>query len=292
MLLVRTAIPLLLISLFTAPSCKRLDVEPDTAKAVKVIGHGGVGFQSPRNQLPHNSLQSAAKAIEFYGAHGVEVDVQMSKSGTLWMYHDLSLETQSDCFGCIIQKTDEELAQCRFKNDVQVNVWNAPFYLTPVDELIARIKNFSELPYLIIDVRSAPICEDMTRDSVLAGTTRGILRARREFGNNDRLYFILRDRALTEKVKKENPEIQILFEAPFNSDNLEFAKQNDVAGLSFNRRAIEKSDVDYMREQGFEVCLFGAKSQSSIAATLNQTPEFIITDNIPLTLSALGSARD
>lgn len=293
MLLVRTAIPLLLISLLTAPSCKRLDVEPESAKSVKVLGHGGVGFQSPRNQLPHNSLQSVIKAVEFYGAHGVEVDVQMSKSGTLWMYHDLTLETQSDCFGCITQKTDEELARCRYKEDVQVNVLNGPYYLAPLKDFIRHVQQYTEKPYLFLDVRTVTVCEGMSRDSILTGTIREILAASREYGNYDRLYLNLRDRVLTENIKTQNPEIKILLETDFvKQADLNFVKQHGLEGMILNNRKTSDVDVRQLHNEGLEVCLFGVKVQDGVVEAINKSPEFIMTDNLPLTINVLNVARD
>lgn len=292
MILVRTVITPLIILLLSASSCNRLDVQPERARKVKVIGHGGVGFQSPRNQLPHNSLQSVTKAVEFYGAHGVEVDVQMSKSGSLWLYHDQTLETQTNCNGCIIQKTDEELEVCRFNNDVYVNAWNKPYFLVKLNELLERFKQYPELPYLFLDVRSAPVCDEVSRDSLLRGMTRELVQFNNEYGNTERLYLTLRDRELIEQVKRQIPEIKILYEAPVGEEQIEFVKVMNLTGMILKERETDREAVEELQKELLEVCLFGVKTQERIVSAVNKTPDFIMPDNIPLTLHVLKAARD
>ncbi len=292
MILVRTVIAPLIFLLLTVSSCHRLDVKPEKAKKVKVIGHGGAGFQSPRNQLPHNSMESGLKAVEFYGAHGVEMDVQLSKSGSFWMYHDLTLETQTQCMGCVIQKTDNQLANCRFNNDVQVNVWNGPYALKPAAKLIHNLNLHKESPVLIIDVRSTPVCSDFDRAQLINQTAEQISFIQNTYNDASKLYFILRDKLLAEQVAGMNAQVQILLEVPFSQTNLEFMKRNGLSGVSFHNRDLQKSQVEHLQNEGFLVCLFGAKTQSSIPQAINKSPDFLITDNIPLTLNVLKAARD
>lgn len=292
MIWVRTAITPLIFLLLTVSSCQRLDIKPEKAKKVKVIGHGGVGFQSPRNQLPHNSLQSVTKAVEFYGAHGVEVDVQLSKSGSLWLYHDQTLETQTNCNGCITQKTDEELEACRFNNDVYVNAWNKPFFLVKLNELSERFRQYPELPYLFLDVRSAPVCDEISPDSLLHGLTRELVQFNNVFRNRERLYLTLRDRELIEHVKYQIPEIKILYEAPAGEEQMEYVKQMNLTGMILKERETALEEVEELQKESLEVCLFGVKTQERVVSAVNKAPDFIMPDNIPLTLHVLKAARD
>lgn len=74
-------------------------------KTTYIIGHRGL----PKH-FPENTALSITQAIE-HGVNAVEFDIQCSKSGTPWVFHDKSLNRLTGQSGLIFEHTDEQLAQ-------------------------------------------------------------------------------------------------------------------------------------------------------------------------------------
>ncbi len=70
-----------------------------------VFGHRGACRYTPENTIP-----SFLQALEM-GAHGVELDVHLSKDGFPVIIHDFSVEKTTDGKGLVVDKTLAELKQ-------------------------------------------------------------------------------------------------------------------------------------------------------------------------------------
>lgn len=70
-----------------------------------IVGHRGFSAA-----FPENTALSVTQAIE-NGVNAVEFDVQCSKDGTPWVFHDETLNRLTGQSGLIYEHTDDELAQ-------------------------------------------------------------------------------------------------------------------------------------------------------------------------------------
>lgn len=70
-----------------------------------VFGHRGACRYTPENTIP-----SFLQALEM-GAHGVELDVHLSKDGVAVVFHDFNLEKTSNGTGLLVDKTLTELKE-------------------------------------------------------------------------------------------------------------------------------------------------------------------------------------
>lgn len=70
-----------------------------------VFGHRGACRYTPENTIP-----SFLQALEM-GAHGVELDVHLSKDGYPVVIHDFSVEKTTDGSGLVVEKTLAELKE-------------------------------------------------------------------------------------------------------------------------------------------------------------------------------------
>ena len=89
--------------------CERIiyDVDnPIVGIPTKVLMHRGNGFNT---DFVENTLPAAAYGLSVLD--GVELDIQMSKEGTLWLDHDNEVK---DCdggvIGCFQDLTDQEIS--------------------------------------------------------------------------------------------------------------------------------------------------------------------------------------
>ncbi len=105
-------LPYLLISTVLFFSCNKQESYP----AVQVFGHAGMGMDIGMSAFHDNSLEAIQLALTLPTMNGVEVDVRMSADGTLWLYHENTLEAHTDGEGCIFETTDVELEKLRYKS--------------------------------------------------------------------------------------------------------------------------------------------------------------------------------
>ena len=88
-------------------SCKKIE---GSSIKIELIGHAGMGLNTVSAVYHNNSKESIQMALSTSGVNAVEIDVQLSKSGSLWAYHDNKLEHSTYTSGCIASLTDEELS--------------------------------------------------------------------------------------------------------------------------------------------------------------------------------------
>ena len=79
--------------------------------STRIIAHGGAG-----SDHPPNSREALLHALAI-GAHGIEMDVQLTADSVLVLFHDQYLDEISTCKGLINSSTWKELKACRVPND-------------------------------------------------------------------------------------------------------------------------------------------------------------------------------
>jgi glycerophosphoryl diester phosphodiesterase len=79
------------------------------------LGHRGSGVSVPGRQLPENSIPSFLRAMQ-HGAHGVELDVEITADGQLVVMHDDTLDRTTTCTGCVSALGFDTLRHCRLRD--------------------------------------------------------------------------------------------------------------------------------------------------------------------------------
>jgi glycerophosphoryl diester phosphodiesterase len=92
-------------------SCRKSEEQ----KKVLVFGHAGMGLSMDNSIYHDNSKEAVLLALNLPTSNGVEVDVRLSKDGTLWLYHDEFLEAESTGFGCVSNLSDVEIDQLNYR---------------------------------------------------------------------------------------------------------------------------------------------------------------------------------
>ncbi len=127
----RVSILIIIISLL---GCNKSSVVTNN---VLVYGHAGLGFDVLNSQYPINSMAAIEHAFNFYNLDGVEVDIQFTKDGAVFLYHDQFLETSTNCAGEIYNLNRSAIVNCRYRKQFQ-NA-NSPF-LIELDSLLNRFQ--------------------------------------------------------------------------------------------------------------------------------------------------------
>lgn len=83
-------------------------------ETVKILGHAATGLNILNSVYHDNSKEAVEFALSIEGCNGVEIDLQLSKDGDLWLYHDEKLETETNGSGCISSLTSAEISELTY----------------------------------------------------------------------------------------------------------------------------------------------------------------------------------
>ena len=118
-------------------------------ESVKILGHAATGLNMLNSVYHDNSKEAVEFALSIEGCDGVEIDLQLSKDGELWLYHDEKLETETNGSGCISSLTSAEISELS--------------YTTFHEERLAKLSSLDFTQFkekeLILDLRQWNFCE-------------------------------------------------------------------------------------------------------------------------------------
>jgi glycerophosphoryl diester phosphodiesterase len=281
----------LLTIIFLVSGCEKVDLNEINnlnGNKITLIGHGGSGFESPQNPLPHDSYSSLIKAVEAYGLEMVEADVQMSADGAIFMYHDNTLESKTDCFGCLFFKDSEVLKNCRYRSSLRSNLFLNE-KLNEVETVLAKFAERAVKPIVIFDIKLAlPECGDFDYNNYRQRFVDEIVRLVTLYDatdwcivESDRFDFLL-------TLKDQLPEIKLSFIASTRTDEMIInVVNNGIYMISSHKDLITGAFIQSIHDNGLRVALYGVKTRSGAVEAINKSPDFIYTDNIILLLEIL-----
>ena len=99
-----------IVILFLFFSCK----EQESFKEVRIVSHAVSGLYNPQSFHIDNTKEALHYVLKFEELEGIEIDVQHSLDGSLWMFHDEVLEDRTSESGRICEKTDVALSQATY----------------------------------------------------------------------------------------------------------------------------------------------------------------------------------
>jgi glycerophosphoryl diester phosphodiesterase len=248
--------------LFLLGSCHKKDKYND----IRIIGHAGSGLATPTSVYNADSQEAVEHAIGMQGIDGVEIDIQCSASGTAWLFHDASLDANTNGSGCINSLTDDYLQTLHFK--------------TLEKEKLVQLKDL-DFPFgerlLFLDVRSLnectghPIDQQMMINAIETALPDGILVT----------------------VITNNPDWvhdfylkgwKVYFDVRDVSGYLNGGVMDETAGLCIRNAEISKNQVEDMHSSGKEVIIFEARSPKGIRSALKKFPDYLLADDLKATL--------
>ena len=233
---------------------------------IEVIGHGGNGLDNLNTHYHDNSLESIQLALEIEGCDGVELDVQISKDGTLWLFHDEFIDGETDGSGCIPSCTDLYLSSLT--------------YSTMNSEKLLRLE---EIPsnYLVgkivyIDTR------------IINGCTNGVIdvdqylikiNAFQNVNPTTEIIICTGSLAWLDEFNNAGYRVmpQITSMAMYENLLLSFSIFH---GVVVSNADIKKEDVSLIHADGKEVVIFEMRSALGIRRAFKKMPDAVMTDNI------------
>jgi len=275
----------IVVLLALASGCQKDEnATPPKETSVVFLGHKGSGNSSINPSTIENTLPAVQKGL--ITLPGVELDVQMSLDGTIWLFHDTNLATTS-CTPMpsktIILSYDTDLAKIKicssqaqdrlYKLSEVVNYWNqasVPFYIS------LHIK----LDFPADSMNKPVIGGEAVYLSKLAGNLAKILPSVKDPG---KIILEVYDATFCKKIQSLIPGIKVCL-----IKEVTFPKQiNDALALGydgvsciFDEPTLTVAEVARAQNSGLIVQLWTPDSKEELTAAHNFQPDFIQTNNM------------
>ncbi|AEA45257.1 glycerophosphodiester phosphodiesterase [Fluviicola taffensis] len=250
--------------LFSTACRKSENRFPDT----KIGGHACAGLSVSNNNYHDNSLEAYKYARSFEGVEVIEVDVQLSKNGTLWLFHDRELSDQSSGTGAVAQVEDSYLSTLKYRSLEKEK-------LIRLEDLPADLKGLT----LQLDLKES----DGTTSGFIDSTTllQALIQAQSYFSNGNLEIisnsgrFVPTMKSLGFTVYLDAINAAYFFNHPMNTY---------ADGASFRNSEITDSDVNSIKFAGKKVIIYDVRSATGIVSAFEKKPTVLLTDDIKATL--------
>jgi len=281
----------LLMSFFSSLASCRLPAKPLPANQQPlVIGHAGSGFMTPLmpfNPLPANSMASIKLALA-HGADGVEVDLQLSQDSVVMLYHDQTLESNTNGQGCVYELPAAAVQQLKYKGGWFYDLWHNERSVT-LQTLLDTLSKRPSLPHLHFDLHETNSCnveQPLGRASALARAL-GRLLAQYPWPP-ERLLVITMNQSSLAALRRAMPTIPVGLEITEDfGKQFVVAKSEKVQAIVVSRNLITPERTVQARAAGLQIITFGGRSKGTIQRLLESQPDAIQVDNVPNMLTLL-----
>ena len=277
---------LVFATIFLVSGCQKVDLNEINnlnGNQISIIGHGGIGFESLQNPLPHNSYSSVVKAVEAYGVEGVEVDIQLSSDGVLFMYHDNTLESLTDCAGCVLFNASEVLKNCRYRSSIRSNLFLNET-LSPIEDIFKKFVEWPVQPILILDIKEAmPTCGAFVFEDYVQKIVDEIARLIIKYNALDWIIVEAEKMVFLRALQEKLPTIRLSFIPNYHlEEEVVDAAENGIYLISCRNDLITKEFSNFIHANGLRVAIYSVRTREGTIRAINKSPDFIYTDNIIL----------
>lgn len=268
---------ILAIVFITVFSCEKKENVIET----KVLCHrgSGIGFSYINGDTIY---ENTLEAVKYGFAHydGVEIDIQKSKSGTLWVFHNSDLfHADSSTAICVPSSTDEQIRNLNLE---------LPHFqkLCTLEEVLAYRSILKESKYISLDIKGyfEVNCiegRNVSKEYQMA-TAQEIVRLIEKFNLQN---FVLVETDYLDvltKVKELNSDISC-FVLGYNSFDKRFEKAEEinVNGLSFNFRdsSLTAEAINKLHSEDMKIQVWTITSEKELIKAKALKVDFIQTDN-------------
>ena len=274
-----------LTCLLTFTQCKKTDVTVTPLNLdVVFFGHKGGGNNSYNPNFIENTLPSVQDGLK--SMNGVEVDVQMSLDGTLWLFHHPDIGEMS-CLAnyhhSLITLKDSEIEKIQvcsgtkqsriYKLKELVDFWNSSSNGFPISMHIKLDQTRDTLNHPLVGGESAYLLKVADNLKVVFAT----------MNHQDQLFCEVFDSAFRNKIHATIPGLKVclLKEVPF-PQQVDEAISSGYDGVSsgFDSALISAAEVKRARDNGLVVQLWTPETKAEIIQAYLLKPNQIQTDNM------------
>ncbi len=260
------------------PSCAEEQHEELPPAETKILGHRGSGANT-FSGYQENTYHSVKNA--FQKLHGAEIDIQCSKDGTIWLYHDAGLPENDLKLTCIPQASDEEL--------IEIAKQDTLFTFTKLEEIFELITQMEKKPVVSLDVKGHFPNNCFDNDNapreyfdMLAHSLSGLLN---EYDVNECVMVETDYTYFLDKIISLEPQTKCFLLGYSNfKERMELALTKSYHGISYNfgDQDLTAENIKLARQKGLKIQLWTIYTEEDFKRALSWGPDFIQTGNVEL----------
>jgi glycerophosphoryl diester phosphodiesterase len=241
-------------------SCRKKEQYDD----VKLIGHAASGLDSGTSPYHDNSQEAIDYAVDLEGIDGVEIDLQCSASGSIWLFHNTTLNDATNGKGCVNSVTDDYLSGLSYSGLEHESLLKLADLDFPFGTKICffDIRHYNSCTEQIIDQQTVINAIDAAISTVSIAEVSVIT-------NNPGWVHAF-------YLKGWN----VYFERSTAGEYLNSAQMAESTGLCIRNSEIDRSGVESVKQAGKEVLIFEVRSPKGIRSGLRKHPDYLMTDNL------------
>ena len=240
-----------------------------------VLGHraNGAKHAHPNEQYAENSLSAIKQGLKIFD--GIEIDIQASADGTLWIYHDPYLPgTES----CIPKSSDSEIEAI----NKELKEYEQMQKLSSIMPIFA--KNKSKTISIDVKVYHQQSCVSgklMPLNYYLnIADSLSLLISKHDLSNN--IIIEAPHFKLLQQIEEQLPVVKTFYLSfgkldPFKEILLE--KHVDGVSIGYKNGAITKNKIDSLHTAGKFIQVWTVNEVDKFKALMDMQPDYIQTDN-------------
>ncbi len=265
---------ILILFLFENCSKPKNSIEPIQTAATKILIHKGGGGK-PFGIYQPNTLDACKEGLKY--ADGIEIDIQKSRDGTAWLFHD---EYFSDC------STDKKIRLPACTDDELKNhaaCVGGDFKMTKLEEVFDYYQSILSDKIIHLDIK--PWLPTIYSDGLgyLNSLADEIIRLSDNYNMTEHLIIECEDAMLLNRFRKHSDKFQLYLDSfgDFNTGMKKAMKEN-YSGVSckVNDDNLTKEMIDKMHRNGLKVDVWTIDDGADINQYISWKADFILTDNI------------
>jgi len=239
-----------------------------TGHDVTALGSGGMGIA---NLYPMNSYESILQCLNL-GAHGTEIDVQMTRDAVLVAYHDEDLSESTQMDGTINSYTWEELEKASYTAGPYTD-----YGLVRLDTLFSKLEKPGDY---IFSFDCKLFAASGSYQTFIENYAAAIISLLDAYGMEGNVLIESQDPAFLEYFKGLKPDYRFYINKASFEDAFHTAQDLGLAGIIMDADNISAEEIAAVHEKGLYVQVWGTDNKGQNIAAINKRPDYIQANDI------------
>ncbi len=238
---------------------------------IEVLGHAATGLENINSPYHDNTKEAVEYALSMEGCDGIEIDVQLSADGELWLFHNTELELETNTSGCVSNLNYSDL--------------NETHYTTIGKEKLVRLRdldtNYFKGKKILLDIRHYNECANQVVDQNV------LISHLEEIGFIHPVSFnvscVLGNPNWIDDF--QNAGLSVLYSV-YSMDEVNQYQSSFplIEGFVVKNDDFSKADITEIKANNKKVYIFEIRSPKGIRSALKKYPTGVLTDDLRATL--------
>ncbi|NVO19861.1 MAG: glycerophosphodiester phosphodiesterase [Bacteroidetes bacterium] len=262
----------ILIVLFTG--CKKLVYYPDKTipvETTRILAHRGGG----NAQFRDNTLAGIKSALRW--KDGIEVDVQLSKNGTVWLSHSSEVVACDQTFRCFAETPDDDIKSITSCNGQDISY-------TQLEDVFRFIRDSFPDKQVSLDIKPWGVCGINSVD--VEGTMRyegeNILNLAKQYNLEGNIKFETETASVLGYIQSKTTKAEIYLTA-FGDFELAMVRclKEKYTGISYKNNdgeMLTKEKIDLLHRKGLRIMVWNLASSDEIPELTQMGVDYIQQD--------------